>query len=172
MVTERAQTAPSRNGTRTAVLLLGHGSRARGATAAVARVAAEVRERTHFIVAVGFTEYEQPSIDDGFDECVRQGAAEILVVPYFLHMGNHVRRDLPERIAAGQQRYPHVKVVHGPPIGYHPALVDILLERVAETASLAGSRESECGGVRVQALPYPFTAPALPAGKAIEEKSF
>ncbi len=127
-------------GGETAVLFLGHGSRAPEANEAMYRVLELFRRRSGYaIVEAGFMELSPPTIEEGVAACVRQGAGRILVIPYFLHLGRHVQRDLPRVIARCRQRYPRVEFVLGPHIGFHPLLVDILLERV---------REAEAGGDR------------------------
>lgn len=117
----------------TAVLFLGHGSRAPEANEAMYRVMDLFRRRSGYaIVEAGFMELNPPTIEEGVAACVRQGAGRIVVIPYFLHLGMHVRRDLPEVIGACRGRYPGVEFVFGPHIGFHPLLADILLERVRE----------------------------------------
>lgn len=122
----------------TAVLFLGHGSRAPEANEAMYRVMEAFRRRSGYrIVEAGFMELNPPSIEEGVAACVRQGAQRVLVIPYFLHLGMHVRQDLPAVIEACRRRHPQVEFVFGPHIGFHPLLVDILLDRV---------REAEAGG--------------------------
>ncbi len=118
---------------RKAILFLGHGSRAPGANEAMYRVMELIRQRSGYpIVEAGFMELCPPTIEEGMAACVRQGAERVIVIPYFLHMGMHVRADLPAVIDACRRRYPDVEIVMGRHIGYHPLLADILLERVRE----------------------------------------
>jgi len=120
----------------TAVLLLGHGSRAPGANANMNRVAAELRRRgQHQIVRCGFMELNEPSIPVAIKGLVESGATRIIVIPYFLHLGLHIREDIPELIAAQRREHAGVAIVLGGHLGFDPALVDIVEKRVAEAAA-------------------------------------
>ena len=61
-----------------------------------------------------------------------QGATEILMMPFFLHFGRHVQRDLPETVDELKRRYPGVEITLGPHIGFHPKLAEIIVDRIRE----------------------------------------
>ena len=118
---------------RLAVLLLGHGSKAPGANEAMCRVAGELGERhPGWIVESAFLEINHPSIPEGIGLCAGRGAETIVLLPYFLHLGNHVARDLPRLMEEGQARHPGVEILLGPHLGFHEKLVEIVQERLAE----------------------------------------
>ncbi|MEE9274947.1 MAG: CbiX/SirB N-terminal domain-containing protein [bacterium] len=126
---------------RTAVLLLGHGSRAAGANEAMHRVAAHFREEwPDRIVESAFLEINEPSIPGGIDLCAEAGAERIVLIPYFLHLGNHVQEDLPRFVEEGKARHPGVELILGPHLGFHPKLIEIVEERIAEAV---GAKISE-----------------------------
>ncbi len=63
----------------------------------------------------------------------RRGAGRVVLVPYFLSAGVHVRRDLTaarDRLAA---RFPGVEFRLAEPLGRHPLLLEVVEERVRET---------------------------------------
>lgn len=116
-----------------AVLLIGHGSRASGANESIYRIAEIVKQETGYpIVELGFMGLNPPSIGDGFESCVAQGASKILVVPYFLHLGVHMQEDLPKMIDELKAKHPTVDLRLGNHIGFHPKLAEILIERINE----------------------------------------
>ena len=118
----------------TAVLLMAHGSRIPEANDAVRDIAAMVKDMTGYaIVEVSFREQHLPNIQQGIDACISRGAERIILMPYFLYMGAHVREDLPEEMAEAKQRYPHVDFVMGSHLGVHRKLAQIVAERIAET---------------------------------------
>ena len=123
----------------TAVLIMAHGSRIAEANDAAREVATMVQEMTgHEIVEVSFRELHEPNIQQGIDNCVARGAKKILLIPYFLFMGAHVRHDLPEEIEAAQKRHPGLEMVMGPHLGVHRKLAEIVSERISEGLTAAG----------------------------------
>jgi len=124
---------------KTAVLLMAHGSRIPEANDAVREIAAMVKEMTLFdLVEVSFREQHLPNIQQGIDTCVDQGAERIILMPYFLYMGAHVREDLPKEMAEAKQRYPRVEFVMGGHLGAHRKLAEIVAERIADTLEKPG----------------------------------
>ncbi len=119
---------------KTAVLLMAHGSRIPEANDAVRDIAAMVKDMTGFaIVEVSFREQHLPNIQQGIDACVARGAERIILMPYFLYMGAHVREDLPEEMAEAKQRYPQVDFVMGNHLGVHRKLAEVVVERISES---------------------------------------
>jgi len=124
---------------KTAVLLMAHGSRIPEANDTVREIAAMVKEMTLFdLVEVSFREQHLPNIQQGIDTCVDQGAERIILMPYFLYMGAHVREDLPKEMAEAKQRYPRVEFVMGGHLGAHRKLAEIVAERIADTLEKPG----------------------------------
>ncbi|MBI2875512.1 MAG: precorrin-8X methylmutase [Candidatus Tectomicrobia bacterium] len=118
---------------KTALLLLGHGSKVKEANRALYEIATGVRERGEFpVVEVAFLQLTEPLLEEGLARCVAQGAGRILLMPYFLYLGAHVGSDIPQTLAEARQRYPGVEIVQTNHLGVHPKLVEVVLDRVAE----------------------------------------
>lgn len=118
---------------RTALLIMAHGSRIPEANDAAVHVAKMVQEITGFeVVEVAFRELHEPNIQTGIDNCVTRGAERILLMPYFLFMGAHVQKDLPEEIETAQKRHPGLVLAMGAHLGVHVKLAEIEAERVSE----------------------------------------
>lgn len=76
-----------------AILLIDHGSRRAEANALLDDVADQVRKRTpESIVEVAHLEISQPDIAQGIDACVKRGATQIVVHPFFLGPGRHTSK--------------------------------------------------------------------------------
>ena len=60
------------------------------------------------------------------------GIKEIVVVPFFLFEGIHIREDIPEKIEGLEKKYPDVIFKFGKPIGADPMLAEILVKRAEE----------------------------------------
>lgn len=114
----------------TALLLIAHGSRRAEANADLEFIAARLRERAHYaIVQVSYLELAKPDIELGGELCVRNGATEVVMLPYFLSPGVHVVEDLTASRDRLSERYPAVRFVLAEPLGRHPLLVDVVEER-------------------------------------------
>jgi sirohydrochlorin ferrochelatase len=116
----------------TALLLIAHGSRHPEANADLDHVARGLEERGHAIVIASFLELASPTIDEGGRLCVERGAGRVVLTPYFLSAGVHVRRDLTEARDNLARRYPDVEFRLAEPLGRHPLLLTVVAERVRE----------------------------------------
>lgn len=120
--------------TRRAVLIVDHGSRQAGANELVVRLAARVREvRPDLHVEHAHMEIAEPTFFDGVAACVAAGATEIVVHPYFLGDGRHTSETIPELIAEAERLHAGVSIRASAHLGLHDKLVEIVLERIAET---------------------------------------
>ena len=114
-----------------AIVLVDHGSRSAQANAQLEAVAALVRERAAGrIVRVGHMELAHPSIAEAIDACVAEGATEITVHPYLLAPGRHATQDIPRLAREAAERHEGVSIRVSPPLGVHPKLAEVVLERI------------------------------------------
>ena len=124
-----------------AVILIGHGSRAAGADDDMERIAEGLRAKLGGIVAICRMSGRGIPFDEAFDQCIRQGAKSVIVLPYFLHFGVHLREDIPDMIRKASRRSPEVRLVLGRHLGYDDALVTLVAKRARESESLCDVRE-------------------------------
>lgn len=117
-----------------AILLIAHGSRRAEANADLEHVAAALRQSGEALVVCSFLELTEPTIQAGGVRCVEAGANAVVMLPYFLSPGVHVREDLTEARDALAAQFPYVAFRLAEPLGRHPLLIDIVRQRVAETA--------------------------------------
>lgn len=117
----------------TALLLIAHGSREGEANADLHHLAAALRQGREFdLVEACFLELANPDIDAAADHCVAQGARRVILLPYFLSAGVHVRRDLTAARQRLANRYPAVEFRLGEPLGRHPLLLEVLADRARQ----------------------------------------
>src|SRR3954468_11005376 len=116
----------------TAILLIAHGSRHAEANADLHHVAAALRARGQPVVEASFLEMAEPTIEQAGARCVEQGAGRVVLVPYFLSAGVHVRRDLTEARRRLAERFPQVEFRLAEPLGRHPLLLEVVAERARE----------------------------------------
>ena len=116
-----------------AILLVDHGSRLGTANDLLAEVAALVAEEApNFHVEHSHMELAEPTIGQGFDACVRQGAQDITVLPYMLGPGRHATKDIPRLVEEAARRHPGVAYRVSEPLGLHRLLARIVLDRVED----------------------------------------
>jgi len=113
------------------LVLIDHGSRHEAANAVLADIARLVRQRgeSGLLVRHAHMELAEPTLADAIDACVADGADTIVVVPYFLGPGRHVTVDIPAMVRQSAQRHPSVPMRISEPLGVHPSLADVVLDR-------------------------------------------
>lgn len=120
-----------------AVLYICHGSRLKKAQEeAAAFVHSCMLENPVPIQEYGFLELAAPTIEHGFRKCIEKGATKILAVPVLLLTAGHAKLDIPLEMERLKQQFPSVEVVLGNPIGVHPDISQLLIERISETNEL------------------------------------
>lgn len=116
-----------------AVLYICHGSRVkRACEEAIAFIERCQQHIEADIQEICFLELAEPSIEQGFASCVKQGATHIAVVPLLLLTAVHAKEDIPGEVKAASKKHPNVKVTYGKPIGVHEKMASSVLERVSE----------------------------------------
>jgi sirohydrochlorin ferrochelatase len=96
----------------------------------LADVAAMVRELTGLEkVYICHMELAEPTIAEGFAACVKDGATSVVVHPYFLGPGRHSTTDIPRMVAEAAQAFPGVEYCVTEPLGVHPKIGEVILER-------------------------------------------
>jgi sirohydrochlorin ferrochelatase len=123
---------------KTALLLIAHGSRHEPANDDLRHLAQALRERGHEVVS-SFLELAEPGVLDGGRECVARGAERVVLTPYFLSAGVHVRRDLTAFRDALATEHPGVVFVLAEPLGRHPLLLEVVEQRAREALGTGSS---------------------------------
>jgi len=118
-----------------AIVLVDHGSRRAEANRTLEEMAALVRAAAPGrVVRAAHMELAAPSVAEAVDACVAEGAREVVVVPYFLAPGRHSTCDIPRLAREAAARHPGVAVRVAEPLGAHPKLAELVLERATDRA--------------------------------------
>ena len=121
------------DGEKLAIILFAHGSVVEEANQGVHDLASEIRNRGRFhFVRAAFLDCAHPNLGEAIAEAVQAGSVRVIVIPYFLTMGIHLQRDLPNLIAPERERYPQVTIDVGQSLEGHPLMRSIILERVEQ----------------------------------------
>jgi sirohydrochlorin cobaltochelatase len=114
----------------TAIIIFGHGSTVEAANEAVRAVARSAAETGGWdLYETAFLEAE-PTLAQAVENLAPH-ATEILVIPYFLTLGVHLRRDLPKLVEDLSRKY-GVTIRVAPPLDGHPQLSRMLVDRARE----------------------------------------
>ena len=115
-----------------AILYIGHGSRVQqGNKELLAFVDKAKKRNPHIkIQETCFIELASPTIQTSIDNCIRQGATQIAVVPVQLLCAGHAKQDIPKEIDQAKNRYPDVTFSYGKVMGVDPAMIDVLNARL------------------------------------------
>ncbi len=115
----------------TIVVLIAHGSRLAEAASAHRAVCARLQQELGGIdIEPGFLELTDPDIPAAIDSAVADGAERVVVLPYFLHPGNHTLRDIPAAVEAARNRHPQITIDQAAMFGADPAIIGALAEQV------------------------------------------
>lgn len=127
-----------------AVIILGHGSRVHNAGSDMEKIAALLSEKYGYpTVAVCFMSRLGPHFPEVLQQVVEGGAEHVLVIPYFLHTGLHIRLDIPEMMKEEARKYPGVRIQLGKHLGYDESLAALVAKRIGESAGEKDIRDAE-----------------------------
>ena len=121
-----------------AIILFAHGSVVEEANQGIHDLASQIRSlgRFHFVRAA-FLDCAHPNLGEAIDEAVQAGTTRVIVIPYFLTMGIHLRRDLPSLIAPEREKHPRMVIEVGQSLEGHPLMSSLILERVEQALRLS-----------------------------------
>src|SRR6266699_474602 len=119
---------------RPALLLAAHGTRDQAGVAAfhaLARRVGELAGRDGTRVAGGFIELSAPPLRDAVATLVNGTPARMVAVPLTLSAAGHAKGDIPAALARERTRHPGLTWTYARPLGPHPALLELLADRIA-----------------------------------------
>ena len=123
---------PSQNH-RTAILLFAHGSAVEEANQGVRTLARRIQATGSYpYVQAAFLGPGRPELGEAIAKAVGARYRRIVVLPYFLTLGIHLRRDLPKLVAAERRKHPRVEIKVGRSLEDHPEMASLVLGRIQE----------------------------------------
>jgi sirohydrochlorin ferrochelatase len=116
---------------KSAVIILGHGSRSAGADKSIQRIAVEVKERGGYeIVEQAFLQHAPPALMDTIEACTRKNAGRIVIVPFFMQSGAHMTKDVPALIEQAKKKHPGIEILMTDFVGSHHLMAEIVMDLV------------------------------------------
>jgi sirohydrochlorin cobaltochelatase len=119
-----------------ALLIAGHGSRDPDGIAEFLDLARAFRaHRPDVPVEIAFLEFARPTIQEGIDRLVQQGAGTIVVLPGVLMAAGHAKNDMASEVRRARERHPHVTLHMGRALDVEPRLLQLCRLRYQEAVA-------------------------------------
>jgi len=113
-----------------AMLVVGHGSRSDEAGKVFDEIIRLVKEKSGYdLVAGAHMELSEPTIERAVEILATENPSVIIIAPYFLYEGMHIKKDIPDIISALSKKYEKITFRIAKPIGFEPVLADIMIRR-------------------------------------------
>ncbi len=110
----------------TTILLVGHGSRLKGANDEIRRfVQIWRRKNPQLKIHLCFIEFDDADLDGGLDKAARS-ARIVIVVPLILNAAGHVKVEIPHHIDKARQRHDKVQFIYARHLGVSDMMVTLL----------------------------------------------
>lgn len=120
---------------KTAVIVLGHGSKAPQALETLRRYGEMVRTASGCeIVEVASLQFNSPDLPTALNTVIKSGAIKVIITPLFLYNGIHMQEDIPAVIAQEKAKNPGVEIILANNLGADNRIVDIVLDRIKEVS--------------------------------------
>lgn len=116
-----------------AIILFAHGSAVEEANQGVRDLAGRIQSQgAYAYVRASFLGPGQPELGPAIAEAVGAGFHRILVIPFFLTEGTHLRRDLPRLVEAEKHKFPSLEIQFGRSLENHPEMASLIISRIRE----------------------------------------
>jgi sirohydrochlorin ferrochelatase len=156
---------------RLGVVIVDHGSRRDASNAALLDVVDLFRRQTGLtLVEPAHMELAEPTIDVAFSRLVAQGAAFVVVHPYFLLPGRHWDEDIPRLAALAAGRHPEIDYLVTAPLGIHSLMVSIMFERIGACLSHYSGDAAACSMCQRERATVPSATTSVP--NSVQGKCF
>lgn len=116
-----------------AVILVGHGSRQEAANDVLLRIAAQLSAGLPDLpLRPAFFSLAKPDLPEVVRELYSGGTRQLLIVPFFLVPGTHLKHDIPELLENFAAAFPELRIKVCPHLGDSPGIVTLLRDEIHE----------------------------------------
>ncbi len=115
-------------------VIFAHGSSVDSANAMVRDLVERFANAGGYLAEPAFLEKAQPDLAHAVESLLQRGASHVTVIPYFLTLGLHLQRDLPQLVADVSADHAGLPISIAPPLDGHSALLAAVLDRARESA--------------------------------------
>ena len=131
---------------RVGIMIVDHGSRRAASNDGLWQVV-ELFRKAHGGfrgVEAAHMELAEPSIGTAFRRLVEQGAEAVIAHPFFLLPGSHWDQDIPRLVGEAAAAFPEVPYLVTAPLGSHPLMAQIMLDRIEHCWQHAEHQTAAC----------------------------
>lgn len=122
---------------KTGVIILAHGSRLKQANGMIKNIVEMVKRRLSIKeIMQAYLQFSQPTLAEAVADLTGAGCERIIVIPFFLFEGNHVRRDIPKALEKEKAKFPNIDFTYAKNLGQDERLSEILMDRIKEELSI------------------------------------
>lgn len=112
-----------------AILYVSHGTRKRsGRKEVYSSLAPVIKKVNSPLQKICFLQFSRPTLLEGIEMCVKEGATTIIIVPLLLLKADHATYDIPQAIISARRKYPFIQFIYEEPLGEEEKLIDALYE--------------------------------------------
>jgi len=108
------------------IILFAHGSRDPQWRMPFEGILKKMQALSSSPTSLAFLECMAPTLEQAIDDMVSAGVKQISVVPVFLAVGSHVRKDLPLLLEAARLKHPDLALQATAAIGEQPAIQEAI----------------------------------------------
>lgn len=133
------QSGPGRlsGGVKTGIIILGHGSKLHKANKLIPEIIKIIKRRTGYsIIEPSSLQFHHPDLSGSIKKVIQKGCKKIIIVPFFLFEGNHVKRDIPQAVKKAIDKYPGVRFVFTKSLGEDATISDIVFRNINEAMAV------------------------------------
>ncbi|MBI4179765.1 CbiX/SirB N-terminal domain-containing protein [bacterium] len=109
-----------------ALVIVSHQSLVRRGSLQLRRIGSRLRAERNFIAIYDVNIAGKGGLENLARKIDKSGIRSVLVLPFFLHDGYHVRVELPSRLRTLRRTHPRLKLRLLPHLGSHPDLGDLV----------------------------------------------
>ena len=118
------------------LLIAAHGSRKKESNLEVAQLSQNLATRlkdSFDHVTYGFLQFADPVLETRLDELAKDGAEQVVVFPFFIGSGSHIKEDIPMLVDQAAKKHSQVRFV----LTCHLGKLKAVEEIIAHEADLA-----------------------------------
>lgn len=115
---------------REGVVIMGHGSKSPSALSTLEEVTDQIDKAFEIPVRLASLQFNNPTFKETIDELVSVGVKRIIVMPFFIYSGIHVREDIPKAINEVEKEYDDLEIVLTGHLGADPSIIGVVKDRI------------------------------------------